>query len=238
MSRLMLFVAVLLAGATAQAQAGSSAIVMNSFAIPKLVVDSDNGLFVNLTKEAAKRAGVDVTIAINPTKRSIEEFEQGDIDSLMPATAEMLTKPYAGSSPINIKRNLIFTKGPEPGPSNIAGLAGKRVGLTLGYTYGRAITESKDFTIELSPSDDANLKKLSAGRIDAFIAEEKTGIAALKASGLTDIVYDAASPVTRQESIIAFHDTPAGHDLATRFTAALDAMKADGTYARIMEQGK
>jgi ABC-type amino acid transport substrate-binding protein len=83
-------------------------------------------------------------------------------------------------------------------------------------------------------TDYANLRKLIAGRLDAFILDEKTGIRALEANGLTQQVqYDAKRPVFRQEVYYAFQNNAEGKALAERFSVALERLKRDGRYQKI-----
>ncbi len=232
MTRYILSVATLLIGLTSPAWADDKSITLALYPIPVMVVDANTGVFVDLAKELAKRAHITVSIDVVPPKRAVDSFEHGDVDALLPALEVLLSKPYVPSDPIYVKRDFVFAKSDHPVWTTVDTLAGKRVGITLGYPYANEIVNSTTFSLESAATDEINFAKLDAGRIDAFVVEEKTGLGALRAAGLKGITYDPAVPVSQQNVFFAFQDSPEGHSLAAAFSAALATMKADGTFAQ------
>jgi polar amino acid transport system substrate-binding protein len=234
MMKQFLSATVLLVAATMPAAADDKTVILDLYPIPVMVIDANTGVFVDLAKELAKRARVAVSIEVVPARRAVDNFERGEVDALLPGLSVLLSKPYVASAPIYIKRDFVFSKSPQPLLTTIDTLAGKRVGITLGYPYAREVIGATTFSLDTAATDEINFGKLDAGRIDAFIDEEKTGLGALHAAGLTGITYDPAHPVSQQEVFVAFHDTPDGHTLADQFSAALADFKADGGFARLM----
>ena len=227
-----------LIGLAMPAWADDKPVTLALYPIPVMVVDANTGVFVDLAKELAKRAHVTVSLDVVPPKRAVDRFEHGDVDALLPALEVLLSKPYVPSDPIYVKRDFVFTKSDHPIWTTVDALAGKRVGITLGYPYAGEIINSKTFSLETAATDEINFAKLDAGRIDAFVVEEKTGLGALRAAGLKGIGYDPAVPVSQQNVFFAFQDSPEGHSLAAAFSTALAAMKADGTFAQLLAQAE
>ncbi len=225
-------------GTTTPAWAGDKTVILDLYPIPVMVIDANTGVFVDLAKELAKRAHVTLSVEVVPAKRAVDNFERGDADALLPALSVLLSKPYVPSDPIYVKRDFVFTKSPRPLLTTVETLAGKWIGVTLGYPYAHEITTNTTFSLENAATDEMNFSKLNAGRIDAFIVEEKTGLGALHAAGLSGISYDPAVPVSQQDVFVAFHDSPDGHSLAEQFSAALASLKADGTFAQLMTRAE
>jgi len=113
-------------------------------------------------------------------------------------------------------------------------LEGKKVGLTNGYPYVKELTENKNISFEFVEDDVLNMKKLAGGRIQAFVVEEKSGLEALKKAGETNIEYNKDTALSQQDVYYAFQKTPQGQELANKFSQALEEMKKDGTFAKIM----
>ena len=209
-----------------------------SFPIPLMVENSDKGVFVDLTREIAKRAGVDIEIVIYPTKRTVKMFHDGAVAGFFPALDVMIDKDISRSSEIYIKEDYAFTRKDTPQITNISELAGKTVGITLGYPYVRKITDNSAFTLANAPQDVLNMKKLAAKRIDVFVVEEKSGLKALKESGVSNVTYPAGHPLSQQKVYYAFQPGNDGKMLADKFSQALESMKKDGTFAAIMAKAQ
>ncbi len=210
---------------------------LGSYPIPLMVENQNKGVFIELTREIAQRSGLDVTIKVYPTKRTVMNFNKNIIDGFFPALDVMINKKVSKSEEMYFKEDFVFFKKGSPSISTIEGLRGKKVGITLGYPYARKITENKEFKIETAPSDVANLKKLAAGRIDAFIVEKQSGLKALKQSGMSNIItYDQNKPISRQKVYYVFQADAKGKDFAAKFSKALSSMKKDGTFGRIMSK--
>lgn len=208
-----------------------------TYPIPVHVENANSGLFIDLAKAVADKAGIPIRISVQPPPRAIQNFSGGShamlfpaLDVLFPADTTIVRSPEA----IDCKEDFVFTREGTPRLTSLEDLAGHRVGITRGYPYAREVSDGKLFVVEPANSDEANLKKLVAGHIDAFILDEKTGIKALEATGLTQKVqYDQSRPVSRQEVYYAFQNTPEGRQLAERFSAALAELKQDGRYQSI-----
>ncbi len=216
-------------------------IVMSSFPIPLMVEDAENGVFIELAKEVAKRAGLDITIKVAPPKRVVGAFVEGKIDCFFPALDVSFPEnhPKAKSENIYVKRDFVFTKKGAPLLKTFSEISGNKIGLTQGYPYDAKVMAGDGFSLDIAPNDELNAKKLVAGRIDGFIVEEKTGIQAFKNSGLSEqFQYDTNSPISEQDVYFAFQSSDAGKKMAANVSEALSSMKADGTFGKIMSKAK
>ena len=218
--------------------AWASTVKMGSFQIPLMVESKDKGVFIELVKAIASRTGDQLEIIVAPPKRTVGSFAKGDIDGFFPCLDVMLQSDAAKSAPIYIKSDFAFTRSDTPKISDIKALEGKTVGITIGYPYAKELLTNKKIKLEQAESDVLNMKKLSKGRIDVFVVEEKTGVKALQESGASNIHYDKGKALSRQEVYFAFLSNAEGKALAAKFSKALADMKADGSFGKIMSKAK
>lgn len=213
--------------------------VFGTFPIPLMVIDENNGVFVELTKEIAKRAGLTVSIKVEPPLRTVDNFQKGSVQSIFPALDVNFPAgaKIERSDSIYVKQDFAFIKKGTPMLNTIKGLEGKKIGITKGYPYVAELTGNKNVIMDAADSDELNAKKLAAGRIDAFVVEEKTGLQAFKNVNLLDqIDYDKQIPLSKQDVYYAFPSNEIGKTLAKKVSDAMNAMKADGTFGRIMSK--
>ena len=209
------------------------------YPIPLMIEDENTGLFVVLVQELIKRTGTDAAIVVYPPPRTVQSFHDGTIDGFFPALDVLIAKEKSETEePIYFKQDFAFTQTGQPEIKSIQELEGKTVGITAGYPYVKELTSNTKITFEEARDDVSNMQKLSAGRIDAFVVEEKTGLKAVEQSGVSNVTYPKDSPLSRQKVYIAFQPTEDGKKLAAAFSDALKAMKADGTFDKIMAPAK
>lgn len=222
-----------------RASAAEKVYKIGSFPIPLMVENSEEGVFIDLVKELAKRAGVKIEIQVKPTKRTISDFENGKISGFFPALDVSVPKKVEASSEIYIKKDYGFVlKGNTP-PKSISELAGKSVGMTAGYPYVKEITANNKIRIDYANTDELNVRKLVSKRFDVFIVEEKSGLNAIKKESEIDkITYDPSSPLSQQKVYFAFQPDEEGKQLAKIFSDALMEIKMDGTFSKIMQKTK
>ncbi len=204
------------------------------YEIPVMITSTDSGLFVELFKEAAKRANVNYKIEMYPSKRAVRYFQIGKVDGLFPAVDEREGFNAAKTETIYVKKYIIFVREDSELINNVDQLAGKTVGLTRGYHYDNRIFENPEIKIKYDQTDIINIQKLSVGSIDAFMVEEKTGLAALTESRATNIHYDPDSTLLGENVFFAFHNDDEGQVAANKMSKALIEMKKDGTFQKIM----
>lgn len=212
--------------------------VFATFAIPVHVEGPNKGLFVQVVQEAAVLAKLPaVQVEVYAPQRAVRSLATGESDALFPALDIHFEsgKPVVRSDDaLDCKEDFVFTRKGTPALATVEALRGKRVGITRGYPYSREVTDNTAFVIEEAMSDETNIRKLVAGRIDAFVLDEKTGVKAFEALGLTaEMQYDRRRPVSRQEVYVAFKDSPEGRAMAKQFSDGLRQLKASGRYKTI-----
>lgn len=220
------------------ASADEKPIRFGTFPIPQLVVDENSGNFVALTREIARRAGMDIEIVVLPPKRVLRQFMDNKIDALFPALDVYFTPdsmPTRTAETLFIKEDFIFSRKGEPFITTLESIEGVTVGVTQGYPYSPALTDNPRINIEEAPSDWANVIKLMKKRTDAFVVEGVAGVEAFRSEGaLGQVQYDPDSPISAMDVYYAFQNTEEGHKLATLFSTILSAMKKDGSYSAII----
>ena len=209
-----------------------------TYPIPVHVENAREGLFVELMREVAATAGFQhFHIEVMPPPRALRGLMTSKHDAVFPALDSLFETHQAmvrTTESIDCKEDFVFTARGTPMLRSLADLRGKVVGITHGYPYSREVMAATGFTLEVAASDELNLRKLAAGRIDAFVLDEKTGIKAAQALGLGAAVqYDGMAPVSRQDVYVAFAPTERGRELAERTSDALRQLKASGRYQTI-----
>ncbi|WP_147822449.1 substrate-binding periplasmic protein [Salidesulfovibrio onnuriiensis] len=89
--------------------------------------------------------------------------------------------------------------------------------------------------MDITSKNEANIKKLNAGRIDAWAYEESSAKYQLKMAGLNPADYEVAYVLQEGTLNFAFNKS-VSDDLLAQFQAALDALKADGTVQSIQDK--
>jgi polar amino acid transport system substrate-binding protein len=217
-------------------------LIFNTFLIPLMVESETEGVFIELTQEVARRARLDIKINILPAKRSINDFVRGKADALFPALNNFFPSPDSFSRSqeiIYIKRDFSFSLANREKLYTIKQLAGHKVSITRGYIYADELVKNTDIQFFTANSDEFAAKMLQAGHVDAFIAEEQSGLTALKNIGLINQVQYAKEQAISELDV--FYATLAGSErkrLAERLSQQLTLMKQDGTFERIMAKAK
>ncbi len=213
-------------------------IIFTTFPIPLMVESETEGVFIQLTQEVIRRLDIKATIRVATPQRSINDLVQGRVAVLFPALDVFFVdkEQYSRSDElIYIKEDFLFTRTGDAKLTTVDDLKGRTVGLTRGYPYAREIVRGHGFKLDYSLSDEMCVQKLVVGRIDAFIGEEKSGLQAFESQKVSHLLqYDSAKPVSRQDVYYATTSSPMGEQLAERISAVLTAMKADGTFQKIM----
>ncbi|MDP3584211.1 MAG: transporter substrate-binding domain-containing protein [Thiobacillus sp.] len=239
------FVCLFLASARADASSMGAAapakvprIDFATYLIPVHVESPQQGLFIELMREVAAGARFqNFSIEVMPAPRALRSLMTGTHDAVFPAL-DIFFEPgqpvVRTAETIDCKEDFVFTARGAPLLRSLADLRGKVVGITHGYPYSREVMAASGHTLEVAVSDELNIRKLVAGRIDAFVLDEKTGIQAAKALGLSDAIqYDSLAPVSRQDVYVAFQPNERGRELAGRTSEALRQLKASGRYQAI-----
>lgn len=197
---------------------------------------SMRGLDYETTVTVFQRLGVDVEWQFLPWKRCLAMLDQGHADGALDIfhshdrDALLL---YPGE-PLSDVEFVLFYANERPHPAEtLDDLRGLTVGISPGYLYGDAFSESRLFSREPAPSHEANFGKLSLGRIDLVITDRRVGQHVIKAMGLEGKVSQAPLVVSRQQQFLAVR-RGAGMDLLVqRFAAELKRFKQEPAYSAL-----
>ena len=225
----------LLFSQTSQAQVKT--IQINTFKIPKHVIDKDRGLFTEVVKTAFARAGIEVIFKFKPPRRSKSDFVKGMADGYSPAIKKSLPPNSLLSSPYYNKVGLIYTRKGEH-ISGISQLTGKTVVLRMGFTYSDEITQAKGVTYQMGSSTATNLKMVSIGRVDGAIEDIAASNKAIASDkSLSNIVTDNI-PIMSLPVGVAFSNSQKGHYLREKFNSELAKMHKDGVLLKLFAKYK
>lgn len=117
---------------------------------------------------------------LSPANKNPEFYDYGD-DTVMTkpmATAMVLVFTAAGSEPV----------------TSLEQLKGKRVGIRRGMVYGSTVDNAGLKTNETNTIS-ANIKKLNAGRLDAFIAYSPDVYTAFEEMGMEPLPHAKENPI-------------------------------------------
>lgn len=214
-------------------QAYAKPVVLATFPIPLMVENEDQGLFVKLTKEIARREKLDLKLVVHPPGKAHLAFSNGKVDGIFPALEGHMPMNCAKSVAYYRKVGFVFYR-KDFVLKSLKDLEGKKVGLTFRYNYGSELMQNKKIRFEYAKDDVLNMQKLGKKMIDAFVVEERSGLKALQLSGEKDILFDKNEPLFETPVFFAFQGTAEGKALASTFTKAIEAMRADGSLEKIL----
>ncbi len=111
----------------------------------------------------------------------------------------------------------------------------KRIGTYLADAEETLLKEAGFENLESVGDDFLNPKKLLMGRIELWIAGDLEGIYKAKKAGLGSNDIEIVYEIKTKEYYIAFSKTTPNAEIQ-KWQAALDAMRQDGTYQKILEK--
>jgi len=195
------------------------------------VLDSPtNGVLAEIHQLIAAETGLPTSLEISPVRRARHTFYSGDaqgIFSVFNAVERPMEVVY--SVPFAKLSRYLFTRHGQPALQKLSDLKGLRLGLVQGYIYNQLdmdLLAAQGTAIHWAIDQEANLRMLSAGRLDVLVATPYECVMLAKASQLPRPEYDLGSPITHYEFVYAFHDTAQGIALEEKFSASIQRLKA------------
>ena len=197
------------------------------------------GVYPAVIAAAMSKIGIPVTLEAKPWKRALAEMDEGKSGVGGIYKNNERVQKYDFSEPILAENTAVYFNKAKPIDfKTIADLSGKRIGVIRGWSYGDAFDAARkagSFSVEEVTSDRANLMKLTEGRLDAVLAIEEAGKAAIATATLTNIGQSKAY-VASNKAHLAFSKSAKQTELLARFSKAIDSMKQDGSLDRIVLQ--
>lgn len=203
--------------------------------IPLMSESPTKGVFITLLNDISQRTDLHFDIKVYPGKRAHYLFEQGAVDLLLPFPKGNRKKTGLLTDPIYSKRDFIFVKKGTKIPTSLSEAAGMRLGITEHYKYDARLYTQENLRLEKAHSDLLNVRKLSSGRIDGFIAEEYSGLSALKDSGVADILYDHDNPIFTYDAVMLVQATEQGIKIREQINTALADIENDHGHSALSQ---
>lgn len=130
-----------------------------------------DGISIQVMREAFKRAGRDVTLDILPWKRCVQDATSGALDGLVDTAASRQGLAILVNS-WNFSANSFWVRhdARDKGFEGFAQFYGRPVGYPLGYAAVDRVKAHPAILLESAPADELNFRKLQTGRVDAILA--------------------------------------------------------------------
>lgn len=201
------------------------------------------GGFVNdVIARAFKREGIGTKFVYLPWKQARSATKAGDYDATSFWFHSDESKQYfLQSQPVMQAKTVFFHLKTKqiPNWSKLSDLSGYTIGATRGYTYTDAFwnaSKTGELHVQAVHSDEINLQKLIAGRIDLYPTGELVGWMMIN-HRFPSVKYQISflpKPLVVTTGYLLFPKSkPDSADLMEKFNEGLAAMTADGTILKL-----
>lgn len=200
------------------------------------------GYVVDATREAFRRAGVELSLEAAPFKRAYAQGEAGEGWLTGIFKTPDREKVFLFSEPVGSDEVILVTlRGKEFAFDKPEDLKGKRIGYQDGASYGSFFVEAqKHFQGDPDSNPRQRLQKLMAGRLDAAVINPGEAALAYHMKALEEPL-DKVSVLPKRVAVesnyivVARSQAQAATPVLEKVNSALKAMAADGTLEKIME---
>lgn len=200
------------------------------------------GYVVDATREAFRRAGVDLALEAAPFKRAYAQGEAGEGWLTGVFKTPDREKVFLFSEPVGVDEVIIVTaRGKEFSFDKPEDLKGKRIGFQDGASYGNFFVEAqKHFQGDPDSNPRQRLQKLLAGRLDAAMINPGEAALAYHMKALGEpmdkvAVLSKRVAVEPNYIVVARSQAEAAAPILAKINSALQAMAADGALEKIMD---
>lgn len=198
------------------------------------------GAAVQMLRDILEPQGLSVAVEFLPWARLEGELRAGHPDLVLLAwPGDVKRHGLLEGAPWFGSRLGLYVRRADWQPQGLplAKLAGRSIGIVRDYAYPEPLLKS-GLRLELAGSDDQNLRKLAAGRIDAVVLERAVGqyLLSHETAGVEAAALSWQEPAL---SVVPLYAAVVpGRPLTTRLRQALDeglqAYKRSGRYARLL----
>lgn len=197
-------------------------------------MDKLQGFEVDLWDEIAERNNIKVSYTTANFSGLFGLLETDRIDTIsnqITITKERQAK-FLFSEPYVVDGVQITVKKGNDSIKSVKDLAGKTVAVNLGSNFEQVLRNyDKDGKINIKTYDTAIEQDVALGRSDAFVMDRLSALALIKDSPLP--LQLAGKPFEVIENAWPFVNNAKGKELQQLANKTLDAMRADGTLAKI-----
>jgi polar amino acid transport system substrate-binding protein len=198
------------------------------------------GFYAEIIRQAFSRVGIAVTVTGYPWKRALELGRNGAvaIGGIYQNPTRMTQFDY--SLPFHLETLRVCIKAGHGFVfRGVVDLAGKRVGINRGWSYGEVFDSARRegvFTSEEASDNMANLKKLELERVDCIIIDEISLRQIVSREKWQKDLEILDFPAAVNSVHLVFAKQARQTPVIDRFNQGLLELKANGTYARLVDQ--
>lgn len=197
------------------------------------------GLGSRIGSEAFALAGIKVNYEYLPWKRGLEHARSGQVEGAIGWRKTPKREKYFYFSEPILSADVVFfhREGGHFNWENITDIGHLKIGATLGYSYidqlAEAVYQNRG-KVDIAPTDEINLQKLVAGRIDIFPCSIAVGYYLLRTKftpGTADMVkYHPKPLIDSPLYLLISKRTDNAKELITRFNRGLKLLRESGQY--------
>ncbi len=197
-----------------------------------------HGLLTEVVQVAMKRAGYETIAQETPWARVIKGTSRGEID-IIPGIwySDERAKTILYGTVLATARLVLISRVDHPQKiETLEDLDNLTVGVVQDYAYPKFFLEAQNFDRDLSRNLDFNLIKLAKGRIDAALGDELVARHTSRKlfQGKVQFRYGPKSLDTKNVHLGISRAHPEHERILFLFEKALEEMKADGTYKKLL----
>lgn len=188
------------------------------------------GTATEIVEKAAQDAKVPYTIALGPWNRAYNTALTQKDNCVYSTTVTDERKPlFKWVTPVETVKWVVYkAKGNALTATSLEELKGKKIGGYIGDAVANYL-KSQGFVVDEAPGDDANPKKLQAGRIDAWATTDISGTKLAKDAGV-----DIEKVIDIRENVMGLACNKDVDDATiASLQTALDALNASGEAEKI-----
>lgn len=199
------------------------------------------GVATQIVQTALQKAGYKTIVDFLPWARAIEGTFDGTYDILITASySEERAKKVIYSNPYLINEiRFIKLSGTKHRFEDLEDLKGLVIGVARGYLYEPSFDKADFFIKDEGVDIVSNLKKLKHGRVDLAVEDKLVARYYLNTIFEKDTMQVDFLPkaLNKKNMHIIIRKDRADHtEIISKFNTALDAMKKDGSYDKILIQ--
>ena len=194
---------------------------------------------LDLVEEALKRVGVTSGTAIVDEARFTPSLLNGEFDGSAAIWKDaqrervlVFSEPY-----LENRLLLVGRKGSDVSAKTLAALAGKRIVLVGGYSYGDEVRKGSGPIFIQSRSEEDSLARLLKNEADYTLMDElvvQNILQNYEEQARTRLQVGSTPLITRPLHFAIRRSRPGAEALISRFNSTLQRLVADGTYHRLL----
>lgn len=196
------------------------------------------GMGVELVRLLAQRHGYQARFEIYPWRRAMEVVGGGKADLLVaPYKTTERQRVLRFSDQAFFQDELAFYVRADAMPvweSDYALLAGRRIAVINGWSYGQAFTQAvPQLRLSVTNTVESGLLMLERGHVELFASNRRDTDPVIKALGLQDTVMALAPLIDVLDAYFAFPLAPRYRDLPIQLDQLLLEMKKNGALQKL-----